>query len=91
MPGALIPYVYFEYLRTRDAARMLPVFHHNAIDILTLACLTGIVPYAFRDPGESTLKHGAEMAGIARWLRAGGRARAGAQAVSPLDRRRPSR
>ncbi len=51
---------------------MLPVFHHNATDILTLACLTGIVPYAFKDPASAALKHGAEMAGIARWLRAAG-------------------
>jgi len=72
IPGALIPYVYFEYLRTRHAARMLPVFHHNATDILTLACLTGIVPYAFKDPASAPLKHGAEMAGIARWLSAAG-------------------
>ena len=72
MPGALIPYVYFEYLRTRHAARMLPVFQHNATDILTLACLTGIVPYAFKDPSTAPLRHGAEMAGIARWLREAG-------------------
>ena len=72
MPGALIPYLYFEYLRTRQAARMLPVFEHNATDILTLACLTGIVPYAFKDPASAPLRHGAEMAGIARWLREAG-------------------
>jgi uncharacterized protein YprB with RNaseH-like and TPR domain len=72
IPGALIPYVYFEYLRTRHAARLLPVFHHNATDILTLACLAGIVPYAFRDPARAALKHGAEMAGVARWLREAG-------------------
>jgi uncharacterized protein YprB with RNaseH-like and TPR domain len=72
MPGALIPYVYFEYLRTRQAARLLPVFHHNSIDILTLACLTGIVPYAFKNPAEAPLRHGAEMAGLARWLREAG-------------------
>jgi tetratricopeptide (TPR) repeat protein len=72
MPGALIPYIYFEYLRTRQAARMLPVFQHNATDILTLACLTGIVPYAFKDPASAPLRHGAEMAGIARWLREAG-------------------
>jgi uncharacterized protein len=72
MAGALIPYVYFEYLRTRDAARMFPIFHHNALDILTLACLTGIVPYAFRDPDSGTLRNGAELAGVARWLRAAG-------------------
>jgi uncharacterized protein YprB with RNaseH-like and TPR domain len=72
LPGALIPYVYFEYLRTRQAARLLPVFQHNATDILTLACLTGIVPYAFKDPSTAPLRHGAEMAGIARWLRQAG-------------------
>jgi|HubBroStandDraft_6_1064221.scaffolds.fasta_scaffold125599_2 uncharacterized protein YprB with RNaseH-like and TPR domain len=72
IPGALIPYIYFEYLRTRQAARLLPIFHHNSIDILTLACLTGIVPYAFKDPANMPLRHGAEMAGMARWLRQAG-------------------
>jgi uncharacterized protein len=70
VPGALIPYLYFEYLRTRQAARLLPVFHHNQLDIVTLACLTAIVPLAFRD--EAVLKSGPEMAGIARWLREAG-------------------
>jgi uncharacterized protein len=73
VPGALIPYLYFEYLRTQRAARMLPVFQHNATDILTLACLTAIVPVAFKDPcGSLNLRHGAEMAGVARWLRQAG-------------------
>lgn len=69
LPGELIPYVYFEYLRTREATRLVPIFHHNAIDILTLACLTGIVPQVFRAPAEAKLAHGAEMVGMARWLR----------------------
>jgi len=72
VPGALIPYLYFEYLRTGRAARLLPVFHHNATDILTLACLTGIVPLAFKDPDNLPFRHGAEIAGIARWLREAG-------------------
>jgi hypothetical protein len=72
VPGALIPYLYFEYLRTHRAARLLPVFHHNATDILTLACLTGIVPLAFKDPESLPFRHGSEMAGIARWLRQAG-------------------
>jgi uncharacterized protein YprB with RNaseH-like and TPR domain len=72
VPGALIPYLYFEYLRTHRAARLLPVFHHNATDILTLACLTGIVPLAFKDPENLALRHGSEIAGIARWLRQAG-------------------
>jgi uncharacterized protein YprB with RNaseH-like and TPR domain len=70
VPGELIPHLYFEYLRTRIALRLIPIFHHNAIDILSLACLTGIVPYAFREPdARLTLRHGAEMVGLARWYR----------------------
>ena len=66
IPGAMIPYVYFEYLRTKWIERLVPVFHHNATDILTLACLTGIVPNAFKD--ESSRSNAAELTGIARWL-----------------------
>ena len=71
-PGALIPYLYFEYLRTQEIAQLVPVFHHNATDILTLACLTGIVPLAFNDPSNAPVRHGAEMAALARWLREAG-------------------
>jgi uncharacterized protein YprB with RNaseH-like and TPR domain len=73
LPGEMIPYVYFEYLRTRQAFRLAPIFHHNAIDILTLACLTGIVPSAFRSPEEAQLSHGADWLGLARWLLKTGR------------------
>jgi len=69
LPGELIPYVYFEYVRTQEIFRLMPVFHHNAIDILTLACLTAIVPRAFTAPDEADLNHGAEMVGLARWWR----------------------
>ncbi|MEO8098035.1 MAG: ribonuclease H-like domain-containing protein [Acidobacteriota bacterium] len=75
VPGSLIPYLYFEYVRTRHGARMQGVFEHNCLDILTLACLTGIVPYAFRDPGDcgpGLLKHGSEIVGIARWVQQAG-------------------
>jgi uncharacterized protein YprB with RNaseH-like and TPR domain len=69
LPGEMIPYLYFEYLRTREAFRLVPIFHHNAMDILTLACLTFIVPCAFRSPQETPLRHGAELVGLGRWLR----------------------
>lgn len=68
LPGEMIPYVYFEYLRKREASRIVPILHHNAIDILTLACLTAIVPRAFQSPEDAPLTHGAEMVGLARWL-----------------------
>jgi hypothetical protein len=73
LPGEMIPYVYFEYLRSREAHRLMPVFHHNAIDILTLACLTAIVPAAFRHTdcealGRLGVRRGEDLSGIARWL-----------------------
>jgi uncharacterized protein YprB with RNaseH-like and TPR domain len=69
LPGEMIPYYYFEFLRTKQAFRLVPIFHHNAIDILSLACLTAIVPFAFRRPEEAPLRHGADLIGVARWLR----------------------
>jgi uncharacterized protein YprB with RNaseH-like and TPR domain len=73
LPGELIPYVYFEYLRGREAQRLVPVFHHNAMDILTLACLTAVVPAAFRTADADALRQvgvrrGEDLIGIARWL-----------------------
>jgi uncharacterized protein YprB with RNaseH-like and TPR domain len=69
LPGEMIPYVYFDYLRTKEAFRVVPILHHNALDILSLACLCAIVPYAFHAPEEAQLAHGAEMVGLGRWLR----------------------
>ncbi|MEI9814510.1 MAG: ribonuclease H-like domain-containing protein [Acidobacteriota bacterium] len=68
MPGSLIPHLYFDYLRTQHGGRLEPVFEHNALDILSLACLTGIVPHAFRNPSQTALQHGAELLGVARWV-----------------------
>jgi uncharacterized protein YprB with RNaseH-like and TPR domain len=84
LPGELIPYVYFEYLRSREAQRLVPIFHHNAMDILTLACLTAIVPAAFRctDPESLSrlgIRRGEDLASIARWLVAAGQYEQGLQ------------
>jgi uncharacterized protein YprB with RNaseH-like and TPR domain len=73
LPGEMIPYVYFEYLRTQQAFRLVPIFHHNAVDILTTACLTGIVPFAFREPDAAPLAHGTDLVGLARWMLKAGR------------------
>lgn len=64
--GAMVPRLYLEYLRTGNFRPLVPVLAHNAHDILSLACLTAIVPAAFRDPGRLT--NGAEMTALARWF-----------------------
>ena len=43
IPGALIPTVYFEYLRRKRPDELPRVFEHNRHDILSLAALTGWV------------------------------------------------
>jgi uncharacterized protein YprB with RNaseH-like and TPR domain len=72
LPGSLIPYCYFDYLRSRRAMPLVPVFDHNATDILSLACLTAIVPFAFRAgagrPMGDGLRHGADLIGLGRWM-----------------------
>jgi uncharacterized protein YprB with RNaseH-like and TPR domain len=92
LPGELIPYVYFEYLRSREAARLTPIFHHNAMDILTLACLTAVVPAAFRTTDAEALKlvgvrRGEDLIGIARWLLNAGHADGSAEKSLALLKR----
>src|SRR4051794_28145084 len=74
LPGEMIPYCYFDFLRSRQAFKVAPIFHHNAIDILSLACLTAIVPFAYRRPEDAPLRHGPDFLGLARWLQKTGRA-----------------
>lgn len=68
IPGEMIPYTYFEYLRTKRAQRLLPILEHNVLDIVSLACLTALIPEAFRDPHNIPARHGTDLLGIARWL-----------------------
>ena len=50
VPGALIPSLYFYYLRSRRAEGLKPVFEHNRLDVLSLVTLTGWVARALTDP-----------------------------------------
>jgi uncharacterized protein YprB with RNaseH-like and TPR domain len=73
VPGSLIPYIYFEFVRTGRAAKLLPVFTHNVLDIISLACLTAVVSQAHSTPESMSLRHGSDHLGIARWLTQAGR------------------
>src|SRR5215813_11860517 len=68
LPGEMIPYCYFEFLRTKQAFQLVPIFHHNVMDIVALACLTAVVPFAFRSPEDVAIRHGADLVGLGRWL-----------------------
>lgn len=68
VPGFLIPSLYTNYLRTRDAGSLVPVFQHNALDILSLACLTSLVGATFENPALVLERHPTECVGLGRWL-----------------------
>lgn len=68
VPSALIPSLYFEFLRTRQATPLARVFRHNRADVLSLAALLGWFAQAL---GGGALELGpAELAGLGRlWER----------------------
>ena len=68
VPGALIPQLYFGFLRSGDPGPMMGIFQHNALDILSLACITVIIPQAIQDPSSVRFRGGLEMIGLGRWL-----------------------
>lgn len=50
VPGSRIPALYFDYLRSGDAAPLVQVVEHNRLDILSLAVLAGWMGQMVADP-----------------------------------------
>jgi uncharacterized protein YprB with RNaseH-like and TPR domain len=50
VPSALVPQLYFDYLRFGRAEPLAGVFYHNAQDILSLAALTALSCTLYEDP-----------------------------------------
>jgi hypothetical protein len=73
VPGYLVPPLYFDYLRYGILRRLEPVFLHNRLDILSLACLTSVVLAAVGDPARAPLAHGTDLLSLARWVGREGR------------------
>jgi len=67
VPGALIPELYFRYLRTKDATPLLPVFDHNRRDGLALAALAAALCPAANEPVEY-LRHPVDLLALGRLL-----------------------
>ncbi len=68
IPGALIPQCYFDYLRSGDASKLAAVFHHNVLDIVSLACINSVLLAVLAAPDRAGLRHGQDIRGLARWL-----------------------
>ncbi|OQY32049.1 MAG: hypothetical protein B6I38_05070 [Anaerolineaceae bacterium 4572_5.1] len=67
-PGYEIPYLYFDYLRDKDATSMKGVFYHNEIDILSLATLLNHAGTMLADPFGENVEHNLDVIAIAKLL-----------------------
>lgn len=65
VPGWMAPELYFDYQKTGDASGVVPVFYHNAMDILTLGVLLRVIAQMLHDPFEKEAE-GVDLVSIAR-------------------------
>jgi hypothetical protein len=63
--SGLIPQIYFDYLRGGPHDRLVPVFHHNQMDLRGLAALSSRILSLFSD-AENLGRDGLELFGVSR-------------------------
>jgi hypothetical protein len=66
VPGALIPQLYHEYVRTGDARQMARVMYHNLNDVLSMVTLATQLCTVFTEAKPSAL-HCDDLLSLARW------------------------
>lgn len=66
VPGWMIPQLYIDYLRSRDATPLKSVFYHNAMDVLSLAALFNHTATLLADPFNGRVEHGQDLLALAR-------------------------
>jgi uncharacterized protein YprB with RNaseH-like and TPR domain len=64
--GYEIPYLYFDYLRTGNAAPLKGVFYHNAMDIVALAALMNHMASILHAPFDGQVQHGLDFIALAK-------------------------
>jgi uncharacterized protein len=66
VPGFEIPYIYFDYLHTRDARPLKGVFYHNAMDVVAMAALLSHTATMLADPFHEAIEHGLDVIALAK-------------------------
>lgn len=66
VPGSLIPYLYRQYLETRNARDMVRVLYHNEVDLLSMVSLGVTLARAFEQP-EADGVHVDDRLSLAKW------------------------
>lgn len=65
VPGWVIPDLYFDYVRYGQVEPLKPVFHHNALDILSLVALTARTNRLLDGPRPDEVEHAEDLYSLA--------------------------
>jgi uncharacterized protein len=66
VPGYEIPWLYADYLRTRDARRLAGVFYHNAMDVVAMSALLNHMNEMITNPYEGPVEHGLDFIALGK-------------------------
>ena len=66
IPSYLIPQIYFDYLRSGSIDQLIPVFHHNVYDILSLVGLSVLISQAIQDFGVAGIEDPIDLYSLGR-------------------------
>ena len=66
VPGYEIPWLYFDYLRTRDARPLAGVFYHNAMDVVAMAALLAHMNDMLQTPYAGKVQHGLDFIALGK-------------------------
>jgi uncharacterized protein YprB with RNaseH-like and TPR domain len=66
VPGYEIPWLYTDYLRTRDARPLAGVFYHNAMDVVAMAALLTHMNEIITNPYEGRVAHGLDFIALGK-------------------------
>jgi len=64
--GYEIPWLYFDYLRSRDARPLAGVFYHNAMDVVAMAALLAQVNEMMQNPYDGHVEHGLDFIALGK-------------------------
>lgn len=66
VPGWMVPQIYFDFIRNRDARPLKGVFYHNCMDILSLAVIFIYISELLSDPATKMHLNRLDLLSIAR-------------------------
>jgi uncharacterized protein len=66
VPGWMVPQIYFDYIRDRDARPLNGVFYHNCMDVLSLAIIFNYISDMLFNPAMNGGLHKLDLLSIAK-------------------------